>query len=117
MTGLKSVLLFVAQSIVVGLAVAFAILLIAANTMMMAFRERVNEFGAMKTLGFSDGTGKDLPGLLLLQAGDAAETTHTAVRLAGPSPRPGGVAFRVPGGEGAAMNSGLWEDRNRGRSF
>jgi len=41
---------------VIGLAVVFAILLVAANTMMMAARERVSEFGVMKTLGFQDGT-------------------------------------------------------------
>jgi putative ABC transport system permease protein len=41
---------------VIGLAVVFAILLIAANTMMMAFRERTTEIGVMKTLGFEDST-------------------------------------------------------------
>ncbi|HEY3216012.1 MAG TPA: ABC transporter permease [Candidatus Eisenbacteria bacterium] len=41
---------------VIGLAVVFAILLVAANTMMMATRERTSEFGVMKTLGFDDGT-------------------------------------------------------------
>ena len=40
---------------VIGLAVVFAILLVAANTMMMAVRERMTEFGVLKTLGFSDG--------------------------------------------------------------
>lgn len=41
---------------VIGLAVVFAILLVAANTMMMATRERTAEFGVYKTLGFEDGT-------------------------------------------------------------
>ncbi len=41
---------------VIGLAVVFAILLVAANTMMMATRERIAEFGVLKTLGFQDGT-------------------------------------------------------------
>jgi len=41
---------------VIGLAVVFAILLVAANTMMMAFRERTSEIGVLKTLGFEDGT-------------------------------------------------------------
>jgi len=41
---------------VIGLAVVFAILGIAANTMMMAMRERTAEFGVLKTLGFTDGT-------------------------------------------------------------
>ena len=40
---------------VLGGAIAFAILLVAMNTMMMAVRERTNEFAVMKTLGFSDG--------------------------------------------------------------
>jgi len=37
-----------------GLAVAFAIFLVAAVTMMMATRERTSEFAVLKTLGFSD---------------------------------------------------------------
>ena len=41
---------------VIGLAVVFAILLVAANTMMMATRERTAEYGVLKTLGFEDGT-------------------------------------------------------------
>jgi putative ABC transport system permease protein len=41
---------------VIGIAVVFAILLVAANTMMMAARERTAEFGVMKTLGFADAT-------------------------------------------------------------
>jgi putative ABC transport system permease protein len=41
---------------VIGLAIVFAILLVAANTMMMAFRERTSEIGVLKTLGFRDGT-------------------------------------------------------------
>jgi putative ABC transport system permease protein len=41
---------------VIGLAVVFAILLVAANTMMMSFRERTAEFGVLKTIGFDDGT-------------------------------------------------------------
>jgi putative ABC transport system permease protein len=40
---------------VIGLAVVFAILLVAANTMMMASRERTSEYGVLKTLGFEDG--------------------------------------------------------------
>ena len=40
---------------ILGLAVVFAILGIAANTMMMAMRERTTEFGVLKTLGFTDG--------------------------------------------------------------
>ena len=50
---------------VIGLAIVFAILLVAANTMLMAFRERTTEFGVMKTLGFEDGT---VFGLVLTEA-------------------------------------------------
>jgi putative ABC transport system permease protein len=39
----------------IGLAVFFAILLVAANTMMMAARERINEHGVLKALGFQNG--------------------------------------------------------------
>jgi putative ABC transport system permease protein len=41
---------------VIGLAIVFSILLIAANTMMTAIRERTGEYGVLKTLGFSDGS-------------------------------------------------------------
>jgi putative ABC transport system permease protein len=37
-------------------AVLFTILLVAANTMAQAVRERTNELGVLKTLGFSDGS-------------------------------------------------------------
>ncbi len=50
---------------VIGLAIVFAILLVAANTMMMAFRERTPEIGVMKTLGFDDGA---VFGMLLAEA-------------------------------------------------
>jgi putative ABC transport system permease protein len=39
---------------VLGGAIAFAILLVAMNTMMMAIRERTGEFAVLKTLGFTD---------------------------------------------------------------
>jgi putative ABC transport system permease protein len=39
---------------IIGMAVVFAILLIAANTMVRAVRERTSETGVLKTLGFSD---------------------------------------------------------------
>jgi putative ABC transport system permease protein len=40
---------------IIGLAVVFTILLIAANTMITAVRERTAEIGVLKTLGFTDG--------------------------------------------------------------
>jgi putative ABC transport system permease protein len=40
----------------IGFAVVFTILVISANTMVMAVRERTNEIGVLKTLGFSDGS-------------------------------------------------------------
>lgn len=49
----------------VGIAVFFAILLVAANAMMMAARERVSEVAVLKTLGFSD---RLLFGLVLAEA-------------------------------------------------
>src|SRR6266511_4793126 len=39
----------------IGMAVAFAILLVTANTMSMAVRERRTEIAVLKTLGFSGG--------------------------------------------------------------
>lgn len=39
----------------IGLAVAFSIFLVAIVTMMMAIRERTNEFAVLKTLGFRNG--------------------------------------------------------------
>ena len=50
---------------VIGTAVFFAILFVAANTMMMAARERVGEVAVMKTLGFQNGT---LFGIVLAEA-------------------------------------------------
>ncbi|HSG81663.1 MAG TPA: ABC transporter permease [Gemmatimonadota bacterium] len=49
----------------VGLAVFFAILFVAANTMMMSARERMAEMAVLKTLGFSD---RLLFGLVLAEA-------------------------------------------------
>ncbi len=40
----------------IGTAVFFAILFVAANTMMMAVRERIGEIAVLKTLGFQNGT-------------------------------------------------------------
>ncbi len=49
----------------IGTAVFFAILLLAANTMMMAARERIGEVAVLKTLGFSNGL---LSGLVMTEA-------------------------------------------------
>ena len=38
----------------IGMAVVFAILLVAANSMMLSARERTNEVGILKTVGFTD---------------------------------------------------------------
>lgn len=38
----------------IGMAVVFAILLVAANSMMLSARERTNELGVLKTVGFQD---------------------------------------------------------------
>jgi len=50
----------------IGMAVVFAILLVAANSMMLAARERTNEVGILKTVGFSD---RLLFGLVMAEAG------------------------------------------------
>jgi putative ABC transport system permease protein len=50
----------------IGLAVVFAILLVAANAMMMSARERTREVAVLKTIGFTDAT---LFGLVMLEAG------------------------------------------------
>lgn len=49
----------------IGLAVVFAILLVAANTMAMSARERFGEVAVLKTLGFADG---DVLRLVLAEA-------------------------------------------------
>jgi putative ABC transport system permease protein len=49
----------------IGLAVAFTILLVTANTMSMAVRERRTEIAVLKTLGFS---GRRVLGLILAEA-------------------------------------------------
>jgi putative ABC transport system permease protein len=49
----------------IGLAVAFTILLVTANTMSMAVRERRTEIAVLKTLGFSSGL---VMGLVLVEA-------------------------------------------------
>ena len=50
----------------IGMAVVFAILLVAANAMMMSARERTRELAVLKTIGFSD---RRLFALTMLEAG------------------------------------------------
>ena len=50
----------------IGIAVVFAILLVAANAMMMSARERTRELAVLKTIGFTEPT---LFGLVMLEAG------------------------------------------------
>ena len=50
----------------IGMAVVFAILLVAANAMMMSARERTKELAVLKTIGFSD---RRLFALVMLEAG------------------------------------------------
>jgi putative ABC transport system permease protein len=63
---------------VIGLAVAFSIFLVAAVTMMMAIRERTNEFAVLKTLGFEDGA---IFTIVLLEAGALTLTAGLAGSL------------------------------------
>lgn len=53
----------------IGMAVVFAILLVAANSMMLAARERTNEVGVLKSIGFGD---RLLFGLVMVEAGTVA---------------------------------------------
>jgi putative ABC transport system permease protein len=53
----------------IGMAVVFAILLVAANSMMLAARERTSEVGVLKTVGFGD---RLLFGLVMAEAGSIA---------------------------------------------
>lgn len=76
-----------------GLAIAFAIFLVAAVTMMMATRERTGEFAVLKTLGFSSSA------IVLAVLGEAAVITLVGgvpgavlAKLALDSP-----SFRIPG--------------------
>jgi putative ABC transport system permease protein len=50
----------------IGMAVVFAILLVAANAMMMSARERTRELAVLKTIGFTD---RRLFGLVMAEAG------------------------------------------------
>ena len=71
----------------IGMAVVFAILLVAANSMMLSARERTNEVGILKTVGFTDAL---LFGLVMAEAsvialGGAVLGLGAAKALYGPS--------------------------------
>jgi putative ABC transport system permease protein len=53
----------------IGMAVVFAILLVAANSMMLSARERISEVGVLKTVGFQD---RLLFALVMAEAGTIA---------------------------------------------
>jgi putative ABC transport system permease protein len=53
----------------IGMAVVFAILLVAANSMMLSARERIGEIGVLKTVGFPD---RLLFGLVMAEASTIA---------------------------------------------
>ncbi len=55
----------------IGMAVVFAILLVAANSMMLSARERTSEVGVLKTVGFGD---RLLFGLVMAEASSIALT-------------------------------------------
>ncbi|MDH3427735.1 MAG: FtsX-like permease family protein, partial [Gemmatimonadota bacterium] len=61
----------------VGTAVFFAILFVAANTMMMSSRERVGEVAVLKTLGYKDG----LLGVLVASEALAISVTGGVIGL------------------------------------
>lgn len=63
----------------IGFAVVFAILMVSANAMMMAARERTREIAVLKTIGFPDRT---LFGMFMLESGIIA-FTGTALGLGG----------------------------------
>jgi putative ABC transport system permease protein len=98
----------------IGTAVFFAILFVAANTMMMAVRERTGEIAVLKTVGFGDGTLFGLviaESILIAVAGGALGLLLARVAFAGKTPLqsffPG---FGVTGGTialGLALALGL----------
>jgi putative ABC transport system permease protein len=76
----------------IGMAVVFAILLVAANSMMLSARERTGEVGVLKTVGFPD---RLLFGLVMAEAGSIA--------LAGAALGLGGAALLWPAIRFSAM--------------
>ena len=70
----------------IGMAVVFAILLVAANAMMMSARERTRELAVLKTIGFSD---RRLFGLVMVEAGLITVTGAVARARRGEAALPG----------------------------
>ena len=86
----------------IGLAVAFTILLVTANTMSIAVRERQQEIGVLKTLGFSSGLVMALilvEALLLAAMGGAVGLVLAsgAIRVLPSLPYVGDVVRQFPG--------------------
>jgi putative ABC transport system permease protein len=86
----------------IGLAVAFTILLVTANTMSIAVRERQQEIGVLKTLGFSSGLVMALiliEALLLAVMGGAIGLVLAsgAIRVLPSLPYVGDVVRQFPG--------------------
>jgi putative ABC transport system permease protein len=77
----------------IGFAVVFAILLVAANAMMMSARERTGEVAVLKTIGFSNTT---LFGLMMLEAGVIA-VTGSVIGLGGAKLLYKGTNFNAAG--------------------
>ena len=86
----------------IGLAVAFTILLVTANTMSIAVRERQQEIGVLKTLGFSSGLVMTLilvEALVLAALGGALGLLFAsgAIRVLPSLPYVGDVVRQFPG--------------------
>jgi putative ABC transport system permease protein len=77
----------------IGFAVVFAILLVAANAMMMSARERTGEVAVLKTIGFSNTT---LFSLMMLEAGLIA-ITGSVIGLGGAKLLYKGTNFNAAG--------------------
>jgi ABC-type lipoprotein release transport system permease subunit len=80
----------------IGMAVAFTILLVTANTMSMAVRERRTEIAVLKTLGFSGGLVMALVGH---RAGAGRGGLHGAAAVHGSRPRQPRRAVGVTSGD------------------